>query len=39
MLGLHVYLDGALIDEREEYRYSTSSSNHSSEDDVYFYSV
>ena len=34
MMGMHVDSDGAFIDNREEYRYSTSSSNHSSEDNV-----
>jgi hypothetical protein len=36
MLGIHVDSDGALIDNREEYGSSTSSSNHSSEDNVDF---
>jgi hypothetical protein len=34
MLGMHVDSDGAFIDNREEYGSSTSSSNHSSEDNV-----
>jgi len=33
-LGMHVDLDGAFINNREEYGSSTSSSNHSSEDNV-----
>ena len=32
MLGMHVDLDGALVDEREEYGTSSSASSHSSED-------
>ena len=32
MLGMHVDSDGALVDEREEYGTSSSSSSHSSED-------
>jgi len=32
MVGMHVDLDGALVDEREEYETSSSASNHSSED-------
>jgi hypothetical protein len=34
MLGIHVDSNGALIDNREEYGSSTSSSNHSFEDNV-----
>ena len=34
MLGIHVDLDGPLVDNREEYGSSTSSSNHSSKDNV-----
>jgi hypothetical protein len=34
MLGIHADSDGALIDNREEYGSSTSSSSHSSEDNV-----
>ena len=34
MLGIHVDSDGAIIDNREEYGSSTSSSNHSSEDNI-----
>ena len=34
MLGMHVDSDGAFIDNREEYGSYTSSSNHSSEDNV-----
>jgi hypothetical protein len=34
MLGMHVDSDGAFIDNREEYGSSTSSSKHSSEDNV-----
>jgi hypothetical protein len=34
MLGMHVDSYGAFIDNREEYGSSTSSSNHSSEDNV-----
>jgi hypothetical protein len=34
ILGMHVDLDGAFIDNREEYGSYTSSSNHSSEDNV-----
>jgi hypothetical protein len=36
MLGMHVDSDGAFIDNREEYGSSTSSSNHSSKDNVDF---
>ena len=32
MVGMHVDLDGALVDEREEYGTSSSASSHSSED-------
>ena len=34
MLGMYVDSDGAFIDNREEYGSSTSSSNHSYEDNV-----
>ena len=34
MLGMHANSNGAFIDNREEYGSSTSSSNHSSEDNV-----
>ena len=34
MLGMHVDSYGAFIDDKEEYWSSTSSSNHSSEDNV-----
>jgi hypothetical protein len=34
MLGMHVELDGMFIDNREEYGSYTSSSNHSSKDNV-----
>jgi hypothetical protein len=34
MLGMHVDSDGAFINNREEYGSSTSSSNHSFEDNV-----
>jgi hypothetical protein len=34
MLGMHVDSDGAFIDNREDYGSSTSSSNHSYEDNV-----
>jgi hypothetical protein len=34
MLGMHVGSDGAFIGNREEYGSSTSSFNHSSEDNV-----
>ena len=34
MLGVHVDSDGAFIDNREEYGSYTSSSNHSSEENV-----
>ena len=36
MLGMHVDSDGAFIDNTKEYRSSTSSSNHSFEDNVDF---
>jgi hypothetical protein len=36
MLGMHVDSDGAFIENREEYGSSTSSSNHSYEDNVDF---
>ena len=36
MSGMHVDLDGAFINNREEYGSYTSSSNHSSEDNVDF---
>ena len=32
MVGMHVGSDGALVDGREEYGTSSSTSNHSSED-------
>jgi hypothetical protein len=34
MLGMHVYLYGAFIDNREEYGSCTSSYNHSFKDNV-----
>ena len=34
ILGIHKDSDGALVDSREEYRSSTSSSNHSSEENL-----
>jgi hypothetical protein len=36
MLGMHVDSDGAFIDNRKEYGSYTSSSNHSSEENVDF---
>ena len=34
MLGIHEKLNGALIDSRKDYESSTSSSDHSSEENV-----